>query len=218
MKGDTMSALMKLKTLQGHLEGISGFEKPKLKFEQYETPAHLAATALYTIQTQFESIENCTVLDAGCGPGMWSIGAALLGAGTVTSVDIDDDALQVFKENVDDMELTNVDAIQCDFLDPRVARWEGYFDTVVMNPPFGTKNNAGIDMKFLRMGTLLSNDSVYSLHKSSTRNHILKKVKDWGMKGSVIAEMIYELPAKYRFHKQHTMNIAVDIWRVHHAQ
>lgn len=45
-----MSALMKLKTLQGHLEGISGFDKPKLKFEQYETPAHLAATALYTIQ------------------------------------------------------------------------------------------------------------------------------------------------------------------------
>lgn len=38
-----------------------------------------------------------------------------------------------------------------------------------MNPPFGTKNNSGIDMKFLRMGTLLSCDSVYSLHKSSTR-------------------------------------------------
>jgi predicted RNA methylase len=24
-----------------------------------------------------------------------------------------------------------------------------YFDTVIMNPPFGTKNNEGIDMKLL---------------------------------------------------------------------
>ncbi|KAF9421906.1 hypothetical protein HW555_002346 [Spodoptera exigua] len=213
-----MSALMKLKTLQGHLEGLNGFENPKIKFEQYETPAHLAATALYTIQTQFGSIENCTVLDAGCGPGIWSIGAALLGASIVTAVDIDDDVLQVFKENVEDMELTNVDAVQCDFLDPRIARWDGYFDTVLMNPPFGTKNNAGIDMKFLRMGTLLSCNSVYSLHKSSTRQHIQKKIKDWDMQGNVIAEMIYELPATYRFHKQKSMNIAVDIWRVYHAQ
>lgn len=48
-------------------------------------------------------------------------------------------------------------------------RCENYFDTVVMNPPFGTKNNAGIDMKFLKMGLDLSCDSVYSLHKSTTR-------------------------------------------------
>ncbi|XP_075969848.1 methyltransferase like 5 [Anticarsia gemmatalis] len=211
-----MSSIMKLKTLQGHLEDLNGFSNPKIQFEQYETPAHLAATALYTIQTQFESIEGCTVLDAGCGPGIWGIGAALLGAGAVTAVDIDDEVLQVFKENVDEMEVTNIDAIQCDFLDSNVCRWEGYFDTVLMNPPFGTKNNAGMDMKFLRMGTVLSSDSVYSLHKSSTRSHIEKKIKDWGMKGAVIAQMKYELPATYRFHKQNSMNIAVDLWRVYH--
>lgn len=46
---------------------------------------------------------------------------------------------------------------------------EKYFDTVLMNPPFGTKSNAGIDLKFLRMGTMLSSNTVYSLHKSTTR-------------------------------------------------
>lgn len=175
-----MSAVMKLKTLQGYLEDLSGFSNPKIQLEQYETPAHLAATALYTIQTQFESIESCSVLDAGCGPGVWAIGASLLGAGLVTAVDIDADILKVFKENIDEMEITNIEAIQCDFLNPNVSRWEGYFDTVLMNPPFGTKNNAGIDMNFLRMGALLSCDSVYSLHKSSTRSHIEKKIKEWG--------------------------------------
>jgi predicted RNA methylase len=28
-------------------------------------------------------------------------------------------------------------------------RFKDYFDTIVMNPPFGTKNNEGIDMKLL---------------------------------------------------------------------
>ena len=62
------------------------------------------------------------MLDAGCGPGIWGIGAALLGASVVTAVDIDEDALEVFKENVEEMEVTNIDAVQCDFLDSRVCR------------------------------------------------------------------------------------------------
>lgn len=48
-----MSAIMKLKTLEGHLEGLNGFTEPKVQLEQYETPAHLAATALYTIQVRY---------------------------------------------------------------------------------------------------------------------------------------------------------------------
>ena len=47
-------------------------------------------------------------------------------------------------------------------------------DTVIMNPPFGTKNK-GIDMIFLRAAIRLCRTSVYSLHKTSTRTHILKK-------------------------------------------
>lgn len=46
------------------------------------------------------------------------------------------------------------------------------FDTVIMNPPFGTKSNAGIDMKFLKRALKLSNNVVYSLHKTSTRYDI----------------------------------------------
>lgn len=45
-----MGAVMKLKTLEGHLQELTGFTKPKVQLEQYETPAHIAAVALYTIQ------------------------------------------------------------------------------------------------------------------------------------------------------------------------
>lgn len=46
-------------------------------------------------------------------------------------------------------------------------------DTVIMNPPFGTKIK-GADMQFLRVACSLGPQQVYSLHKSSTRNHIHK--------------------------------------------
>ncbi|XP_060810863.1 rRNA N6-adenosine-methyltransferase METTL5 [Amyelois transitella] len=211
-----MAAIMKLKTLQGYLQDLRGFAEPKIQLEQYETPAHIAAAALYTIQTQYNGIENKLILDAGCGPGMLGLGAALLGAGAVTAVDIDEEALEALAENVQDMEINNVDALQCDFLNAHVCRLQNYYDTVLMNPPFGTKNNAGMDMKFLRKGLDLSCDSVYSLHKSSTRSHIQKKVKEWGVKGGVIAELRYDLPATYKFHKQQSRDIAVDLWRIYH--
>lgn len=46
-------------------------------------------------------------------------------------------------------------------------------DTVIMNPPFGTKRK-GVDAVFLRAAFAISRGTVYSLHKSSTRAHIQK--------------------------------------------
>lgn len=70
------------------------------------------------------------------------------------------------------MELPGVDCVNCDVLqeiNKTQNRWYRAFDTVVMNPPFGTKHNAGMDMKFLAAGLKLARTAVYSLHKSSTR-------------------------------------------------
>ncbi|XP_041977080.1 rRNA N6-adenosine-methyltransferase METTL5 [Aricia agestis] len=211
-----MAAVMKLKNLEGYLSNVAGFSKPKIQFEQYETPAHIAATSLYCMQTQFNALEDKAVLDAGCGPGMLALGASLLGAGAVTAIDIDEDVLETLQENIDEMEVTNIDIIQCDFLKSNIFRNNNQFDTVIMNPPFGTKNNAGVDMKFLQMGLSLASDSVFSLHKSSTRSHIQKKVKEWGVQGTVVAELRYNLSASYKFHKQQSRDIAVDLWRLHH--
>jgi predicted RNA methylase len=46
-------------------------------------------------------------------------------------------------------------------------------DTVIMNPPFGTKMK-GADMAFLRAAASLGPKQIYSLNKSSTRSHIQK--------------------------------------------
>lgn len=106
----------------------------------------------------------------GSGCGALTLGAAVLEAGLVVGFEIDSDALDIFKRNVDFHELTNVDVVQCDVLDlAKVCNWEKKFDTVILNPPFGTKHNAGMDVKFLKAAFLLAKNSVYSLHKTSTR-------------------------------------------------
>lgn len=81
----------------------------------------------------------------GCGTGVLSIGCAMLGAGFVTGFDIDDDAIAVCKNNLDDFDIDFADVVQCDVLklcdddddSDGNRRFRKKFDTVVMNPPFG---------------------------------------------------------------------------------
>merc|ERR1719220_2651268 len=49
-------------------------------------------------------------------------------------------------------------------------------ETVLMNPPFGTKNK-GIDVAFLKAALSFQPNAIYSLHKSSTRDFLVKKLK-----------------------------------------
>jgi predicted RNA methylase len=91
----------------------------------------------------------------------------------------------------------------------------GHFTTTFTNPPFGTKNNAGIDMQFLAAAVRVSNTAVYSFHKSTTRAHILKTVTEkWGYEAKVVAEMSFDVGNTYAFHKRKSVGIEVDLIRV----
>ncbi|GAB5354345.1 hypothetical protein AAMO2058_000110900 [Amorphochlora amoebiformis] len=85
-------------------------------------------------------------------------------------------------------------------------------DTVLMNPPFGTRST-GIDMVFLETAIRLTQKSVYSLHKTSTRKHILKKASEWGVDVKVIAELRFDIPNMYKFHRKKSVDIEVDLIR-----
>ena len=87
-------------------------------------------------------------------------------------------------------------------------------DTVLCNPPFGTKNNAGMDVRFLWTATRLAKRAVYSFHKTSTRDYLVRKIQEWGMAVEVVAEMRFELPKTYKFHKEKSVDIEVDLIRV----
>ena len=84
-------------------------------------------------------------------------------------------------------------------------------DTVLTNPPFGTKNK-GIDLIFLKFACSIAN-VVYTLHKSTTRDFILNKGAEFGMTGVVIAQMKFDLPKSYKMHKNVNKVVLVDLIR-----
>lgn len=57
--------------------------------------------------------------------------------------DIDEDALDIFRRNTEEFEISNMDLVQCDLCSLETEAYAKKFDTVIMNPPFGTKHNQG---------------------------------------------------------------------------
>lgn len=203
---------MKRNKLEEYLQDVETFPSPKISLEQYITPPHIAACMLHVAQTSFDDLNEKLVADLGCGSGMLSIGSLLLGSSFCVGFDIDEDVLNTYKSNMDEFEFTTHDTVLCDVSSNVMDKFQKKFDTVLLNPPFGT-HNKGIDMIFLKTAINLSNNAVYSLHKTSTRAHILSKIESWKIKGSVIAELRYDLPQSYKFHKKKSVDIAVDLYR-----
>lgn len=100
------------------------------------------------------------------------------------------------------------------------------FDTVLLNPPFGTRIK-GADMMFLKVASELTRNAVYSLHKTSTRDvsillptnstaiqYVTQKAAKWGFEVKVVAELNYDLEASYSFHKKKSQQIQVDLIRL----
>lgn len=212
-----MFATIKLKKLEEYLQSVDSFENPKILLEQYITPPHIASHFLYTIQNSYDDIRGKLVADLGSGTGMLSIGSAILEAEHVVGFEIDSDALNIAKYNADEMEVTNVDFVQCNILSNLISdenqKWYKAFDTVILNPPFGTKMNFGMDVAFLKIAAQLSNHTIYSLHKTVTRDHIQKKSKELNCTGKVIAKLRYNIDASYKFHKLNSKDIEVDVWQ-----
>ncbi|XP_048508052.1 rRNA N6-adenosine-methyltransferase METTL5 [Athalia rosae] len=206
-------ACMRLRELEECLQELDVFENPKILLEQYATSAHIGAHILHTAQTHFDDIEGKAVADLGAGCGVLSVGARLLGADHVIGFEIDPDALSILRRNCLELE-SDIESIQCDILTYLPGRFEKYFDTVVTNPPFGTKRNAGMDMKFLEIAVKVARNAVYSLHKTSTRDHVLRTAKKLGAKPTVVAELRYDLPRAYKFHKSASVDVQVDLVRL----
>jgi predicted RNA methylase len=89
----------------------------------------------------------------------------------------------------------------------------GCADCVITNPPFGCRSE-GADMRFLAAAAHLTRRTVYSLHKSSTRAHVLREAeRRLGLRGRVVAELRWALPRTYRHQRAASKDIAVDFIR-----
>eukprot|EP01083_Nonionella_stella_P246384 855488_1 len=226
--------MMRLKELESHLSGVEVFENPNVSLEQYPTSPHLAAQMLHMIEGRYGDITGKVVADLGCGSGMLLIGALMLDCSHAVGFEVDTAVLEIARENLSEFELLDeADLVQIDVQSLiKVTDTENaspqeeskssessianssraIFDTVVMNPPFGTRVK-GADVMFLRAAFQICTGAVYSLHKSSTRQHLLKKVSAWGVHAEVIAEMRFDIPKMYKFHRKTSKDIEVDLIR-----
>ncbi|TKR64726.1 hypothetical protein L596_025216 [Steinernema carpocapsae] len=204
---------MRRRQFEGFLAQLDSFEESKVELEQYATTPQLAADILLAIDNDV-GLERKTLADLGCGCGVLMLGASLLGSTYLVGFDIDEDALEICSRNIEDMEPDSlVDLVNVDVTQSVPACFNGRFDVVIMNPPFGTKNNAGIDMKFVEKGLSLLGESgvLYSLHKSSTRDFILKTASKFEAKAECVAELRWNLENTYKFHKKKSVDIQVDL-------
>ncbi|KAL5729133.1 hypothetical protein ACHQM5_002124 [Ranunculus cassubicifolius] len=202
---------MKLKQLESHLGNLQQFSNPKIELEQYPTGPHIASRMLYSAENSFGDISGKIVADFGCGCGTLAIAAGLLDAQYIIGIDVDSQSLELASLNAEDLEL-DMELINSDISN---LSWKGQIvDTVVMNPPFGTRKK-GADMTFLQAGLNVASQAVYSLHKTSTRDHVKRAaLRDFNAKSAeVLCELRYAVPQSYKFHKKKEVDIAVDLWR-----
>jgi len=200
------------KELELILQKLKPIEKPKLKLEQYTIPAYLAAEIL-NIAYLSGDIKNKVVADFGCGSGRLAIGASLLGAKRVFGIDLDKDALKQAKENLKFAEALVKRKLKVKFLNCDIRDWNEKCDTVLQNPPFGTKGFTS-DTLFLKKAVSISK-KVYSLHKNGRRKNreFLKKfISSLGCKIEYIKKFSFYLPHTFKFHKKPKVRYDVDLY------
>lgn len=193
------------------LASLKGFEKPKVRVEQYVMDAEIGAQVLWEAYMKGD-IEGKVIADLGCGTGLLGIGALLLGAKKVFLVDIDDSAIGVAKDNIEKVKsegyvLGNVVFLVCD-----VGEFKDGVDVVVQNPPFGVKVR-GNDRVFLEKAMEVA-DVLYSFHKSESDSFIKGFVKKKGYIIDRYWEFDYPIKAMYEFHTRRIYRFKVGCWRI----
>ena len=201
---------MKLKNIISDLESLETFSSPKDYLEQYQTPASVAGEMIHYISNNY-SIQNYSIADLGCGTGILGIAAALCGCKNVFLFDIDEEALEIAKNNVESLELNdNIQIIQTDVNQLRLCKkLNKYFDLVITNPPFGIRSENGADVEFLKTASYLCNNTIFSLHKFSTVNFLKKFYNKNGISDIKSFKIEYNLPKTYKFQKKKEKNIDV---------
>ena len=180
---------------------------PKIKLEQYTTPPKVASELLFLAGFINDDIHGKRILDLGSGNGCLAIGAKLMGAKEVIGVEIDPDNVKLAKENV-----AKIGVKEITWINAPIEAILPRFDTVIMNPPFGTRNEHA-DRDFLEKAMKVS-DVVYSIHKKSTRQYLIKYVESRHREVASILQMKLEISHTYEFHTKWKEIIEVDLFRI----
>ncbi len=169
------------------------FKQPIPELEQYSTPPDIA----FEIIKKVNSAGNLSgkIADLGCGTGRLSIAAALLGA-NITGFEIDEEALNIAKE------YSEKNNLEITWINQAIEGIEDLFDTVIMNPPFGSQR-PGADKIFLEKAMNIATH-IWTIHLSETRKFIEKIVDKNNCEIVELYEFDYPLKNTMTFHTKDT--------------
>ena len=159
------------------------FNQPKPELEQYATPVDI----VLEIVKHAKSLGHLSgkVADLGCGTGRLAIGAAITGA-RVTGFEIDEDALKIAKD------YSIREKLDIKWVNLAIENIEEKFETVLMNPPFGSQR-PGADRSFLKKSLEIARN-IWTIHLAETRDFIESFVKQ--NSGNIISAYEFDLKIK----------------------
>lgn len=196
---------MKRKDLEIALEKVLPFDSPDASLEQYPTPSAIASDILFAAYANGD-IQDREVVDLGCGTGIFSIGASLLGASSVKGYDISQSAIDIAERNAETLG-ADVGFILSDVRDVREKA-----DTVMMNPPFGSQRRHA-DRPFLEKAMDIS-DSIYSIHMANTLPFLKEFVEEHGREITACATYKYNIPHTFTFHSKTKKEVDIIVVNV----
>jgi len=191
--------------LEIQLAKLKILQTPKLGLEQYPVSPDVAAELLYMAGFEHRDLQGETI-DLGTGTGRLAIGAAMMRSVKVVGVDIDETAIALARENA------VAAGVQVEWLVSDIHEVEGKYNTVIMNPPYGTRS-PHLDVRFLERAFELAPVS-YSLHKSSTRKFLKGFIAKRNRKVDGLRSMSLNIPHLFPFHHKKWENIQVDLYRI----
>jgi putative methylase len=193
------------------LSRLRDVENPDPKLEQYRTPSDIVAHVLYKALDEGD-IEGRSVMELGCGPAPFAIGALILGARPVHAVDIDPRAIEVARSNMDSVISSGlvdsgreIDLITGDISDDGLEL--PIVNTIIMNPPFGSQKRKA-DRPFIRAAAKHAG-SIYSIHNGNTLPFLEKEWKRNG--GNIVYSEHRSIQIPHRFHFHTKERSSADI-------
>ena len=167
------------------------FKQPIPELEQYSTPPDIALEIIKKVNASGNL--SGKVADLGCGTGRLAIAAAILGA-KVTGFEIDQKAISIAKD------YSKLNNLEITWINQPIEGVEDSFDTVIMNPPFGSQR-PGADKIFLEKAMEIA-AHIWTIHLSGTRKFIEKLVEDNNYQIIELYEFRYPLEKTMPFHSK----------------
>ena len=228
--------ISKKKHLEMILENVPKHPNPKVDLEQYSTPAIIAADLIWNAYG-LGDIDGMSVLDLGCGTGIFAIASSLMGARCSLGVDIDEESLSLAKNTKNSIyQSHDIDGANTNFIVGDINSFNSIsdllndtnlndindnhsslsrFDTLIQNPPFGSQERGTrhADRKFMEFAAN-SADVIYSFHMKNTEEFVIDYYRDLG--AEVTHKLVYKFPVPkiYDFHTDESRDVKVIVLRV----